>query len=73
MKSCVVYYWQAKEKRPENEKQPINLSGRLYDACFNGTLDYEVVVVNTSLNTFLFARCIFSLINFELAKTIASC
>ena len=73
MTSCVVYHWQAKKKRKENEKQLLNLSGRLYDGCFNGTLVYEVVVVDTSFNTFLFAGCIFASINFELARTITSC
>ena len=61
-----------RKKWKENQKQLINLSGRLYDACFNSTLDYEVVVMDTSLNKFLFAGCIFASINFELAKTITS-
>ena len=63
------------EEKPriKNEIKLINVFGRFYDACFKGVLDYEVVVVETSLNTFLLARCILALINFELARTIASC
>ena len=72
----VVWFWVDKPRKKAEErkwKQLIKLSGLLYDACFNGTLDYEVVMVDTSLNAFLFARCILALINFELARTIASC
>ena len=63
------------EEKPgkENEIQPINLFGRFYDTRFNSVFDYEDVVADTSLNTFLFVRCVLALINFELARTIASC
>ena len=63
------------EEKPgkENETQLFNVFGRFYVTCFKGVLDYEVVMVETSLNTILFARCILAWINSELARTITSC
>ena len=63
------------EEKPgkENETQLFNVFGRFYVTCFKGVLDYEVVVVETSLNTFVLARFILALINCELPRTITSC
>ena len=75
-KSCGLY-WQAKKKKPrkENEKQLINDFGRdtsVSTALLTMKLLWSCMV-DTLLNTFLFARCIFASINFELATTIAFC
>ena len=54
------------EEKPgkENEIQLINLFGRFHDTRFNSVFDDEVVVADTSLNTFLFVRCILALMYF---------
>ena len=57
----------------ENEIQTNQVFWPLLDTCFNCVLDHETVIVETSLNTILPARCILALINFELARTITSC
>ena len=64
-----------KKPRKENEKQLINDFGRdtsVSTALLTMKLLWSCMV-DTLLNTFLFARCIFASINFELATTIAFC
>ena len=61
---------QERKPRKENEKQLINV---LAATLVSTALLTEVVVVDTSLDTFLFVRGILASINFELARTIGSC
>ena len=72
----VLWFSNGKGKRKARERK-WNTTNQPYwpllDTCFNGILDYEVVIVETSLNTILPARCNLALINSELARTITSC
>ena len=54
----------AEERKWKTTNQPFGHSATLVST--------SLAVVDTSLNLFLFDRCIFALINFELARTIGS-